>query len=203
LVTQITISSYSPSAPDLDGGAPGEGSAADNASAGETGADQGSAQAGSADTPPGHIAILEQNPAEPVDGQAWVKVPERELRIHLGEQTYRFLPFQNRSMVQPMMDVNQYLGFVTFLALGVVIAFQLPVVMLILGWSGLVSPRWLAQYRKYCIFGCFVLGTLFTPADPISMLMLAMPLWGLFELGILLMRLTYRPSPTFDDMGWD
>jgi sec-independent protein translocase protein TatC len=85
---------------------------------------------------------------------------------------------------------------VTWLALGVVIAFQLPVVMLILGWSQLVSPYWLAQYRKYCVFACFALGAIFTPADPVSMLVLALPLWGLFELGVLLMKLTYRqPEP--------
>jgi len=142
--------------------------------------------------------IRQQNPATPKDGQMWIKMPERQLRVAVGEEVYYFMPFQSRSMMQPMMDINQYLSFVTWLALGVVIAFQLPVVMLILGWSRLVDPRWLARYRAYCVFVCFGIGAIFTPADPVSMLVLALPLWGLFELGLFLMRLTFTP-PRFMD----
>ncbi len=100
------------------------------------------------------------------------------------------------SMLHPIFEVDQYIGFVTLLALGIVVAFQLPVVMLIVGWSGLVDPRLLARYRRHCLFGCFVLGAALTPVDVISMIVLAIPLYGLFELGMVVMRAAYRRSPT-------
>jgi hypothetical protein len=53
------------------------------------------------------VPILQSNPANPADGDIWLKVPERELRLKLGEKVYRFLPFQSRSMMQPMVDINQ------------------------------------------------------------------------------------------------
>jgi sec-independent protein translocase protein TatC len=143
---------------------------------------------------------LRTNPDNPVDGQYWIKMPEGELRYYLDGRVRRVVPMQTNSMLGTLMDINQYLSFVTLLALGVVIAFQLPVVLLILGWSGLVSPHFLARYRKHCIFACFGVGAVFTPADPMSMMVLALPLWGLFEFGLLLMRLTYRqPEPEMMD----
>jgi len=66
----------------------------------------------------------------------------------------------------------------------------LPVLMLVLGWTGVVRAETISQSRRYCIFGCFVAGALLTPADVLSMLLLAIPLWGLFEFGLLLMRVT-------------
>ena len=71
-------------------------------------------------------------------------------------------------------------------------AFQLPVVMLVLGWTGVMASETVSQSRRYCIFGCFVAGALLTPADVLSMFLLAFPLWGLFEFGLLLMKLMER-----------
>lgn len=148
-----------------------------------------------ADTPPMQLPMLLDDPAEPVDGQVWIKLPEHELRTFISGKIYRYLPFQIGSSVQSMLGLNDYINLVALLALGVVVAFQLPVVMLILGWSGFIDPRWLGRYRKYCVFGCAAIGAILTPADPISMLVLAIPLYALFELGLLLMRLAYhRPT---------
>lgn len=147
-----------------------------------------------APTPPAltQLPILSTDPATPTPGQAWIKMPERELRIALAGKTLSYAPIVGVSLLQPNMEIGQYISFVTLLTLGMVVAFQLPVAMLILGWTGLVSPQMLHQYRKYCVFGCFALGAVFTPADPISMFILAMPLWLLFEVGLVLMRVTYR-----------
>lgn len=142
------------------------------------------------------IPMLDADPSEPANGQLWIKVPEHELRAYIGGEVYRYLPFKVGSSVQSMLGLNDYINLVALLALGVVIAFQLPVVMLILGWSGFVDPHWLGRYRKYCIFACAAVGAVLTPADPISMLVLAVPLYALFELGLLLMRLTYRRPNT-------
>ena len=145
--------------------------------------------------------ILTEDPAEPMQGQAWIKQPEGQFRVHVNGRTQTYIPLVGQSMLAPMIEIGQYISFVSMLMLGVVISFQLPVVMLILGWSGLIDPSWLSKYRRYCIFVCFALGALLTPADPISMVAMAMPLWGLYELGLLLMRFSYRRAKEPADAG--
>jgi Tat protein translocase TatC len=196
MIMEVTISSYGVGSTGAEGGDGSQPNGQADGPATQPAATQ------SAATQPRMMAklfeapIVRHDPEKPGEGQMWVKVPEHELRMHLDGQIYRFLPFQSKSMMSAMIDIDKYLRFVTWLALGVVLAFQLPVVMLILGWSGLVSPHWFAHYRKYCVFGCFAVGAVFTPADPVSMMVLALPLWGLFEFGLLLMRIAYRaPEP--------
>jgi sec-independent protein translocase protein TatC len=99
------------------------------------------------------------------------------------------------SMLHPIFEIGEYISFVTLLALGIAAAFQLPVAMLIIGWSGVVDPAFVARYRRHCVFGCFVLGAALTPVDLISMVVLAIPLYGLFEFGLMLMRAAYRRAP--------
>ena len=72
---------------------------------------------------------------------------------------------------------------VIFFAFG--IAFEIPVAVFLVIWIGLVEPEDLVEKRPYVIVFCFVVGMLLTPPDPFSQTMLALPMWGLFELGIL------------------
>ncbi|MBP0049475.1 twin-arginine translocase subunit TatC [Marinobacterium sp. AK62] len=92
-----------------------------------------------------------------------------------------------------MTDISSYLNFVLklFFAFGVV--FEIPVATLLLLWSGAVSVEGLKSKRAYVIVGCFVLGMLLTPPDIISQSLLAVPMWLLFELGILLGRVLIKP----------
>jgi sec-independent protein translocase protein TatC len=156
--------------------------------------------ADNASAPETLIQTRTTDPPNPVEGQAWIKQPQGQLRIFISGRTITYVPLVGQSLLAPMIEIGQYISFVTMLMLGVVVSFQLPVVMMILGWSGLIEPETIGKYRRYCVFVCFVLGALLTPADPISMFALALPLWGLFELGLLVMRLTYRkrgePSDT-------
>ena len=139
------------------------------------------------------LPLLTEDPDSPGDGEAWIKLPDKQIRVHIDGRTLAVaLSPPTRSMLRPRFRISEYISFVTLLALGIVIAFQVPVVLLILGWTGLVDPRWLARYRGHCVFGCFALGMILTPADPISMVVLAVPLWGLYELGMLLMKIVYR-----------
>ncbi|MGI9014785.1 MAG: twin-arginine translocase subunit TatC [Phycisphaerales bacterium] len=85
--------------------------------------------------------------------------------------------------------LSTYVSFVMLFALGMVIAFQTPLVMLLLGWMNLASVHWLRANRKYALFGTAVLGAVLTPADPGSMVAMWVPLYLLFEFGILLMAL--------------
>ncbi len=146
------------------------------------------------------IQILEEDPVNPAEGQEWIKQPEGQHRVHINGRTVTYIPLVGQSMLTPMIEIGQYISFVTMLTVAVVVSFQLPVVMMILGWTRLVEPAFLSKYRRYCIFVCFVLGALLTPADPISMFALAMPLWGLFELGLVVMRVAYgKPKTSTDD----
>jgi len=191
----LVVSSYGMerSDDDGDGGDTSGSDARDESEAGKT--NDATTQPATAPLIP-QLPRLARDPTDPRNGQVWIKVPEGELRYYLNGEVRRSMPFKGGSMLGTMMDIHQYLSFVAMLALGVIIGFQLPVVLLILGWSGLVSPHWLSKYRKYCVFACFAIGAVFTPADPVSMMVLALPLWGLFELGLVLMRLTYRaPEP--------
>jgi len=85
-----------------------------------------------------------------------------------------------------MTDISSYLNFVLKLFFAFGIVFEIPVATLLLLWSGVVTVKGLKQKRAYVIVGCFVLGMLLTPPDVISQSLLAVPMWLLFELGILL-----------------
>ncbi|MHB0925432.1 MAG: twin-arginine translocase subunit TatC [Gallionellaceae bacterium] len=86
--------------------------------------------------------------------------------------------------VAVMTDIDKYLSFVLgmFVAFGV--TFQVPVVVVLLVRMGIVSVQKLREIRSYVIVGAFILGAIFTPPDVVSQFMLAIPLWLLYEAGI-------------------
>ncbi len=90
--------------------------------------------------------------------------------------------------VAMMTDINHYLDFVLkmFFAFGV--AFEIPVATVLLVMTGLTTAGALAGKRPYVIVGCFVMAMLLTPPDVISQILLAVPTWLLFEVGVLLAR---------------
>lgn len=85
-----------------------------------------------------------------------------------------------------MTDIDKYLSFVltTFLAFG--FTFEVPVVVIVLVRMEIVSLDKLRAWRPYVIVGAFVIGAIFTPPDVMSQVLLAVPLWLLYELGIVL-----------------
>ncbi len=111
---------------------------------------------------------------------------------------FKFFVGQNLTDVQMMTDINQYLDFVLKMFFAFGIAFEIPVATVLLAKTGLASSRGMARKRPYVIVGCFVAGMLLTPPDVISQVLLAVPAWLLFEIGILLARLVENP-PQADD----
>ncbi|MDF1818921.1 MAG: twin-arginine translocase subunit TatC [Immundisolibacteraceae bacterium] len=91
--------------------------------------------------------------------------------------------------VAVMTDISAYLDFVLKLFFAFGIAFEVPIATLLLVLSGIASREQLAAYRAHVIVAAFVLGMLLTPPDVISQVLLALPIWLLFELGLLLSRL--------------
>ena len=93
-----------------------------------------------------------------------------------------------------MTDINRYLDFVLKLFFAFGIAFEIPIATLLLIWSGATSAENLKRKRPYVIVGCFVIGMLLTPPDIISQILLAIPMWVLFELGIIFSILMRKPG---------
>lgn len=83
--------------------------------------------------------------------------------------------------------LSEYISFTLLLLAGSVIAFQLPVVILLLGWIGIVSPKFLREKRRWALFIMAIVAAIVTPPDVTSMLLLLVPLAMLYELGILLL----------------
>jgi len=91
--------------------------------------------------------------------------------------------------VAVMTDISKYLDFVITLFLAFGVTFEVPIATIILVATGIVSVKKLSQYRAYVLVGAFALGMLLTPPDVISQTLLALPMWLLFELGLVMARL--------------
>jgi sec-independent protein translocase protein TatC len=100
--------------------------------------------------------------------------------------------------VTMMTDINRYLDFVLKMFFAFGFAFEIPIAILLMVWSGLTTAESLGKKRPYVIVGCFVVGMLLTPPDVISQLMLAIPTWMLFEVGIFLARFIARRAEAPD-----
>lgn len=94
--------------------------------------------------------------------------------------------------VAMMTDISSYLDFVLKMFFAFGIAFEIPVATLLLSWSGLTTADAMANKRPYVIVGCFIVGMLLTPPDVISQLLLAVPTWLLFEVGVIFARFAER-----------
>jgi len=96
--------------------------------------------------------------------------------------------------VAVMTDIEKYLSFVlmTFLAFG--LTFEVPVVVIVLVRTGMVTVEKLREFRPYMIVGAFVIAAIVTPPDVLSQFLLAVPMWLLYELGILLAGMVGKPS---------
>ena len=87
-----------------------------------------------------------------------------------------------------MTDISRYLDFVLGMMFAFSFAFEIPVFIFLLIWSGFSTPQSLSAKRPYVIIGCFAVGMFLTPPDVISQTLLAIPAWFLFEIGLLMAR---------------
>mgnify|MGYP001403553777 FL=1 len=88
-----------------------------------------------------------------------------------------------------MTDISRYLDFVLSMMFAFSFAFEIPIFIFLLIWSGISSSESLRSKRPYVIIGCFTVGMLITPPDVISQSLLAIPAWILFELGIVMAKI--------------
>lgn len=102
---------------------------------------------------------------------------------------FSFLTAITPEGVAMMTDINAYLNFVLVIFLAFGISFELPVALVILVVMGWVTPAQLREWRGYAVVAMFVLAAIITPPDVVSQLMLAIPLYLLYEAGIIAARI--------------
>lgn len=97
--------------------------------------------------------------------------------------------------VAVMTDINKYLDFVITLFIAFGVTFEVPIVVVALAKMGMVEVATLRQGRPYVIVGAFVIAAIVTPPDVISQFMLAVPMWLLYEAGLLVAGWLVKPAP--------
>ncbi|NKB33385.1 MAG: twin-arginine translocase subunit TatC [Pseudomonadales bacterium] len=91
--------------------------------------------------------------------------------------------------IQVLPDISSFLSFALTIFLAFGIAFEIPIAVFLCIWAGLAEPDSLSEKRPYVVVGCFVIAMLLTPPDPFTQSILALPMWALFEVGILAGRI--------------
>ncbi len=94
-----------------------------------------------------------------------------------------------------MTDITSYLDFFMMLVMAFGLAFEVPVATVLVVWTGLVTPQKLSKARPYVFLMAFVLGMFLTPPDVISQTLLAVPVYLLYELGIVMSRFFVKKAP--------
>lgn len=162
------------------------------------------------------ILVLDEDPPNPKAGDVWISAKTQVLRIAvplekiapnaLVEATTEISaklsgtdaePGSTLSILEVPLTVvggiaqvyrlSEYISFCLMLLLGSVVAFQLPVAILLLGWVGFISPKFLREKRRWAILIMAIIAAVVTPPDVMSMILLLGPLWALYEFGILLL----------------
>jgi len=105
---------------------------------------------------------------------------------------FRFLAHYIPAGVEMATDISHYLDFVLKMFFAFGISFEIPVATFLLIWTGVTSPKKLGRMRPYIIVIAFTLGMLLTPPDVISQVMLAIPMWLLFESGIFFAKIALK-----------
>lgn len=146
------------------------------------------------------VPMLDDDPEKPVEGQLWFNRTLGELRFFQGGRMNMITSMPATPMA-PLLDPSEYVNEVAILGLIIVAVFQIPVVMMLLAGIGLVNPHWLGRYRKATIMTCIIAAVILTPSQDIfSNVALPAVMYGLFEFGLVLMKIAwkYRGAPEAD-----
>ena len=107
---------------------------------------------------------------------------------------FQFMVMTAPKGVAVMTDINQYMDFVLTLFIAFGVSFQVPIATILLVVSGLVTRESIADKRPYAIVFAFVIGAVLTPPDVVSQTLMAVPIWILFELGLIFSRLFVKDT---------
>ncbi len=101
---------------------------------------------------------------------------------------FNFLVQFAPDIVEVMPDITTYVGFVAMISLVFGLAFEVPVATVLVVWAGLTTPKQMAKARPYVFLAAFVVGMFLTPPDVISQTLLAVPVYLLYEMGLVMAR---------------
>jgi len=122
-------------------------------------------------------------------GYVLISKPALTFLFSLSEKFAGVLPFE----IEPMVKMDDMVGFMLAMLLGTGAAFELPVVLAVMGWLGLVTARGLWRFNKYALILSAVVGGVLTPGpDVLSQVLMAGPLFGLFNVSILIVWMIER-----------
>lgn len=144
---------------------------------------------------PKPLPLLTADPPSPEIGQMWINTGLHSLRIALPTPDgagieVRGMPLTGASLVSQQYRVKEYFDLLYSFGIAFAIAYQLPVVVLLLGWAGIVTRQFLRKYWRHAAAACTIIAAIVSPTpDPVSFLAMLIPLYGLYELGIILLWL--------------
>jgi Sec-independent protein secretion pathway component TatC len=140
------------------------------------------------------VPVLDTDPTDPPPGTAWVNSVDRRLCVQTVDGVWSTTLNKERHppAVRSEFGLRFYVSFVLTLALAFGIAFEMPVAVVFLAMTGIVTTATLARSRRYVIFVIFIAAAMLTPPDVISQIMLAVPMIALFEGGLLAARVIER-----------
>jgi sec-independent protein translocase protein TatC len=157
----------------------------------DTGAPSPDPQVVTALASPEPLPIVTTAPTDPAAGERWLLAPNLTLHVAVADEdgvvSATLVPHGADGRIDQSFRISFAINFILVLMLGIAVAFQMPLVILLLGWVGLVTPAWLRKRRGYAAALCAVVSAIITPADATSMLIMLVPLYGLYELGIALL----------------
>lgn len=139
------------------------------------------------------IPVLAADPPDPVPGMIWINESLLQQRVCVkidpeGKPVIRVITLTSNIGIAQQYRISEYIKTILNMGLAFGIAFQTPVVVVMLGWVGIINPNLMKRYRKHAIVVSAILGAVLTPADPLSMLLLATPLYLLYELGLFILH---------------
>ncbi len=141
-------------------------------------------------SPASRIPILENDPQDPQPGDIWFNRDSRVLSVQGAEERWSvpLIAGQHRAIITGDFTVDSYTSFVLMMALAFGLAFQLPIAVVFLAWTGIVSVTQMRKSRRIIILIIFIAAAVLTPPDVFSQMLLAIPMCGLFEIGLLIAR---------------
>ena len=155
------------------------------------------------------VDVVAVAPSDPMPGDAWLLLPEMMLQVAVpdddpdADTAFTIVDVQRKPPLKVQQDyrLRDVVGFILTLVMSIAIAFQLPLVILVAGWVGIAKADWLAKKRRHALFFCGIAAAITTPQDVISMVIMLIPLYGLYEFGILLLRILPANRIASPDLG--
>jgi len=139
------------------------------------------------------LPILDFDPTAPKPGEVWVNKKLHKIRICIAESEGKpnilSIDLYREGGIRQQYRVGEVLSLVLTLITAFAGAFQAPLIVLLLGWAGVVNRPMLAKYRRHALLGSAVIAAAVMPGDPASMVAMAVPLYVLYELGGILLLL--------------